>query len=127
MVSDFPELSLPLWTDFAVFIIEQKVLRTLLSSFLHNCQHSLRTDSHFYLLCNLEPSHVSHIFPGSEPIVHRTPGPMKKEVSLFPKLKRMSIDQGETELMGFPPGVQRADMGPIGFLCAPLLEELERL
>lgn len=29
--------------------------------------------------------------------------------------------------MGFPPGVQKADMGPIDFLCAPLLEELERL
>lgn len=27
--------------------------------------------------------------------------------------------------MGFPPGVQRADMGPIGFLRAPLPEELE--
>lgn len=95
MISDFPELSLPLWTDFAVFTIEQKVLlRTLLSSFLHNCQHSLRTDSHFYLLCNLEPSQVALIFLGSEPIVHRTPGPMKKEVSLFPKLKKMSIRSG---------------------------------
>lgn len=60
--------------------IEQKVL--------------LRTDSHFYLLCNLEPSQVSLIFPGPQSIVHRTPGPIKKEVSLCPKLKRMSIRSG---------------------------------
>lgn len=36
---------------WSLLSLKQKVLlRTLLSSFLHNCQHSLRTDCHAYLL-----------------------------------------------------------------------------
>lgn len=39
------------------FTTEQEALpRTLLPSFLHNCQHSIRTDCHVHLLCGLEPS-----------------------------------------------------------------------
>lgn len=116
--------TLSLWSDFEAFIIEQEALpRTLLSSFLHNCQHSIRTDRQVHLLCGLELSWVSLI--GLHANWPRTPGASGKKSSSFQNSEEWGQGKQRWPAWCTKGKSCLSDTRPIGFLYAPLLRKLE--